>query len=1198
MASATISLNPSHHDSHGSIQHQGPPPANTIIPQIVGLDFPSGGTTLTLTADTGRWDNSPTAYTCNWHFVGSASLGTSCSGLTLDTSTTGVLGSALELDVTASNTAGSTTTRSHWFGPIEASAPIAPIAYEIHSPVPSSIPLPVSPANFLENGHAIYPGCDIPPPAPNLEPAHVWYFDPIAGQTQTAMTTAGVPTASQGHAGHPFKDLNALFDDQSIAGYTRALFGHGRTILPGDTIYIEPGDASHPVGSIVSGNAQWSTSDGTATGSTAWTWIMGDPAAASLPVIVTDAGDHGAIYMINGDSGFLFKNLGVEPAKTDANEPGIRIASNHLGAPEKNMIFEGIHVSAWIGHSDDPWSQSNYPTTGGRSDGTVITASPSIPQTGLQDGSVIVVTLAKGATTFPMTSPPPVGRYLWSNGYYRDTIDSIVGGSSGIPNGTRIVGANGLSAAHFKYVGNVVNAFAPSGLSALVNRGSTTTNQTLPNNNDHAGFWIVAAGGTSAQTVTTWSNNVASVWFTAQPTAGNTFVADGATFTFVSSGATGNQINTGANLPATVSNVITALKASSDTNLSRSTYRNFSTAFSITYPTPGSNLQFNVSSISGATANSWSSVGTALPVSWAVTDAIFWLSNTGHLAHWDGSTWTDIGTPVADLSPCDPVADAATGCPTSNYPGLSGSGHDNVPGCDPLVTLRGTNFGGCPVGTPPAWSGATRAIRGQRLQTTEQMRVLPAGYFNNNDWGTSFSGGFVASGGLNTAGSVNPAMPNLLFGSTCISVKDSWFRDLRNAVQFANTTNSIIYNSRMKWTSADSIDVYSDHRVWAIHNFASDPTQIWDHQDALQYADASGRGRQLLYGNAAIENEFIQNTATDNFFPRSWQGINTTDNVWWGTYVADNVVYANTNGIGIGGKFNAVVHNDMFGTGITVGFQHKVPDGLPIHALIANNVANGVSRDALNSTPCNPVTGDLDTVETNLNIPFTPLGEAANSGKYCRIGSTGAVSSDASPGLYVGLETWTQTDWRTDQTGISPLFKQYDPLAPPVAPAASAGLWFNTSTFTCTQLSILPFACDVGGIGAINERPNSSFSGATNQIMDNINNLFSIPPQGTIDDAYVLTRVDACFPGQAARCGPSGVTWQPGVLVRIRNSTTDATLNWQHTVDPSNSLNFLLPPYNPGVIGAGTNLGAQQPIADHDGKAWSSPPSIGAYENH
>ena len=59
------------------------------------------------------------------------------------------------------------------------------------------------------------------------------------------------------------------------------------------------------------------------------------------------------------------------------------------------------------------------------------------------------------------------------------------------------------------------------------------------------------------------------------------------------------------------------------------------------------------------------------------------------------------------------------------------------------------------------------------------MRVLPAGYFNNNDWGTSFSGGFVASGGLNTAGSVNPAMPNLLFGSTCISVKDSWFRDLK-----------------------------------------------------------------------------------------------------------------------------------------------------------------------------------------------------------------------------------------------------------------------------------------------------------------------------------------------------------------------------------------------------------------------------------
>jgi hypothetical protein len=32
-----------------------------------------------------------------------------------------------------------------------------------------------------------------------------------------------------------------------------------------------------------------------------------------------------------------------------------------------------------------------------------------------------------------------------------------------------------------------------------------------------------------------------------------------------------------------------------------------------------------------------------------------------------------------------------------------------------------------------------------------------------------------------------------------------------------------------------------------------------------------------------------------------------------------------------------------------------------------------------------------------------------------------------------------------------------------------------------------------------------------------------------------------------------------------------------------------------GIIGKGTNLGAQQPFADIEGKAWANPPNIGAY---
>lgn len=195
VASATISMNPSHHKAAGPVVQGGggdggggPAPANTVMPQIVGLDYPvSPSTSLTLAADTGRWDNSPTSFTYNWHYVGGASLGTG-STLTMNTATPGVTGNALEVDVTATNAGGSTTVTSHWFGPIEASAPVAPVAMEKSLPPTGPQPLPVEPANFLQNGHAIFPGCAIPPVSPantatTGNPAHVWYFDPINGMT-------------------------------------------------------------------------------------------------------------------------------------------------------------------------------------------------------------------------------------------------------------------------------------------------------------------------------------------------------------------------------------------------------------------------------------------------------------------------------------------------------------------------------------------------------------------------------------------------------------------------------------------------------------------------------------------------------------------------------------------------------------------------------------------------------------------------------------------------------------------------------------------------------------------------------------------------------------------------------------------------------------------------------------------------------
>jgi hypothetical protein len=167
----------------------------------------------------------------------------------------------------------------------------------------------------LQNGHAIFPGCAIPPVSPpntatTGNPAHVWYFDPINGTTQSAQTTAGVPTASQGHAGHPFKDAFALFI--ASAGYSGRLFGG--IIAPGDTIYIEPGDATRPVGDIVSTKGTYSTSDGTTSGTIEWTWIMADPAAASRPVL------HHLLFA-NGSAGFLVKGMNVEQYRENNSHP-------------------------------------------------------------------------------------------------------------------------------------------------------------------------------------------------------------------------------------------------------------------------------------------------------------------------------------------------------------------------------------------------------------------------------------------------------------------------------------------------------------------------------------------------------------------------------------------------------------------------------------------------------------------------------------------------------------------------------------------------------------------------------------------------------------------------------------------------------------------------------------------------------------
>jgi hypothetical protein len=99
-------------------------PVNTFNPEVIGLDYPNDGastavtgTTLTLNAKAGQWDNAPTGHSYSWHKPDGTVLGSGPT-LTLDTSNAGVVGTVVEVDDVAANAAGSATATSHWFGPI------------------------------------------------------------------------------------------------------------------------------------------------------------------------------------------------------------------------------------------------------------------------------------------------------------------------------------------------------------------------------------------------------------------------------------------------------------------------------------------------------------------------------------------------------------------------------------------------------------------------------------------------------------------------------------------------------------------------------------------------------------------------------------------------------------------------------------------------------------------------------------------------------------------------------------------------------------------------------------------------------------------------------------------------------------------------------------------------------------------------
>jgi hypothetical protein len=1080
---------------------QAPPLAPAVLsdPEIDGLDFPNNGVTsavsgasTTITAAPGSYNGSVITRSYNWHTVNAptTSLGTSTT-LTINTSTTPALvGQAIQVDETVAGLAGNLTRTSHWFGPISATAPVSPPTYETET-TPTLV-LPTEPSNFLEGfgptgpgggQHAVFPGCLIPPLAPTNtattgSQAHVWYFDPVNGLTQTQQTANGVPTASQGHLGHPFKDITALLN--SVTGYSGVLFGFDALIVPGDTVYLEPGwGPTTSVGNISSGAtpAAYSTSDGTTTGTITFTWIMGDPAATSTPVL-------NEILIGNGNgggAGLIFKNLNVEQFRGGS----LVSVTGSASKPTHDIYLESINASSWIGHSADPWFPSHIPTTGGSSDGTIVTAAPAMSNQFSENLVSLTVSSAANASTFNLTSDIRtfMSLYVWSPGLYIAS-NTPVAPSTGIPNGSKVVAINGVTAANFVNTGVTVNAILASSLTALPQGATFTSTADLPTTND-GDYHLVAANATVVQTVFVWNGTV------------------------------------------------------------------------------------------------FASIGTIVPQTGSTNEVIY-ASTVDHNAQWNGTTWVDLGTPTLTLGPCDPVNDAQTGCPSKDFPGLAHSATSNVPGCDPAGALSGV--GGCPASGPVPWNGTTRALSNEAIIFTDFLVVVPKGGWNSSDWNDNSSAQFVLHGGIGSP------VDDQLAGATCLSIKDSTARDTNNSYSVTDLSDTVIYNDKSKWTAGDAFDIYSDNRTWVIHSVATDPTLLWAHQDAIQIAMDSGAETDQWYNNAMIENELFQYTDPTNLFPREWQGINVTDDVDNTMYVCCNTIVATTNGIGTAGQFNVVVSNDMMGSSVQVGNQTKNGTATPISTLLANNIGNGIGRYIIrgSNVPANPCTipvsganGDGVTQETNLSVPVPPATLFSNI--TCAIGSTASYGTSNAFGSYVGLNAWSATDFRSEVSGVSPLFIGYSPLSPPAFPNPGFGQSEFSQFATCYQGSIAPIQQCPATAGSLNFRPNSSFSGSTFSLPLSVSRANLLPsgePNGTL---VIVSNISTIFAACTPPTVPAGSA--PG-------ATCPTTIQAGVTSDYS----LVGTTFNPGILGAGTNLGAQMPIADHDGKPWNSTPAIGAYE--
>jgi hypothetical protein len=164
----------------------------------------------------------------------------------------------------------------------------------------------------------------------------------------------------------------------------------------------------------------------------------------------------------------------------------------------------------------------------------------------------------------------------------------------------------------------------------------------------HWGVWLKAAFGDPVTTGLIAATG--SIAFAAQPAVSSTITINGTAFTFVASGATGNQINIGANLAATLTNIVTVLNASVVPGVALATYaQTGGTTLTVTFD------------LAGPAGNAFTLAASSAPASNGTVSGAA-LTGGANSHTFQSGSWTLPSFSVETFMPDVPFAGTMRGC--------------------------------------------------------------------------------------------------------------------------------------------------------------------------------------------------------------------------------------------------------------------------------------------------------------------------------------------------------------------------------------------------------------------------------------------------------------------------------------------------------------------------------------------------------